>query len=71
MKIFYATTHATCKIIFIQFGLYENYFTRIFFHENLLDEIKANYGIQLAYLGELSCAKHFIVCTGLSFNLRK
>ena len=41
-----------------------------FFEENLLDEIKANYGIQLAYLGELSWAKQFIVCTGLSFNLR-
>ena len=26
--------------------------------------------IQVVYLGELSCAKQFIVCTGLSFNLR-
>ena len=25
--------------------------------------------IQVAYLGELSCAKQFMVCTGLSFNL--
>ena len=25
--------------------------------------------IQVSYLGELSCAKQFIVCTGLSFNL--
>lgn len=25
--------------------------------------------IQVPYLGELSCAKQFIVCTGLSFNL--
>ena len=30
----------TCKIIFSQFGLSENYFTRIFFDEILLDEKK-------------------------------
>ena len=37
--------HTTRDLYKLQFRLCENYFTRIFFDENLLDEIKANYGI--------------------------
>ena len=37
-------TTRVCKIIFVQFGLCENYFMRIFLDKNLLDETKANYG---------------------------
>ncbi len=35
---------ATCKNIFVRFDLYEIILHELFFHENLLDEKKANYG---------------------------
>ena len=63
----------TCEIIFVQFRLSENYFTRIFFFYKNLHKIKANYGIlfssQIGALGqrtdlELSWDKcHFCRCT--------
>ena len=37
----------TCKIIFVQFGTCENYFTRIFLYENLRDEKNTNYGMYM------------------------
>ena len=37
----------SCKIIFVQFGMCENYLTRIFFNENLRDEKNANYGMYM------------------------
>ena len=50
--------HTTRDLYKLQFRLCENYFTRIFFDENLLDEIKANYGIasQCMHVSARICA---------------